>query len=978
MRYTAELFLDWLNLERPIPGTSLTGGLMVGGRRYSMRFVWTDDKQSASEASVAIAHSFRRDNGAHFGWGGYGSTMSRLQAEQAELDGKLFMASIAAAPSVFTDRELVFGGLPPDYTYIQNAVRAVAQAATGTDDVPAASSLTVGIVYMSPLDGMCAPIPQLAQDLGMNVVEDWLPGNRLERFPSEDAVDSVLSGLRDDGVNFIVGCVYHDGGEAIVEGLERLNFAPVAAAFTSTVDISVYQDRVGAGWWQGEYALGVSPWHSSLTHRGSFSGMTSAEYLDRYETRTGEKPSYHGPASFSAACALAAAIEAAGSLEATDVAAGLRSLNMQELGFFSPMSFSEPDGQNRPEMLVLQFPPAQTDLKIVYPLAVPGSISIAFPTPKWGKRRCVALGSGAVYGGDVQLDDLPTSECSGHGSCELAREQGGHEVYECACEAGWLGDNCELEYQTTNVSIALLFPRVGDASAALQLEAAQLAIQAINSNGLIPGHQFRVVHIDTSLLRALSGDQLQRTQVEQIRQLLTLENVVLAVGAGYSSDVAALAPALDNTMLLSPSASAASLSNVSAFPTFGRLIMSDDQQSIALADIVRRGGWKKVGVVRCDDLYCSGLTQGTLEQLSGLGITDVEMLGTIHEQGGAQTRRASIELSIDTVRQWLQNCAEWPEDSAAVVLLLTHKAEGEEILASKQVSDLPTDWIGSEAMGSSSLSSDAAKSGRGVGPIALRPGGRDPSHTLYESLATQLPDGVANVYALRAFDAVYVIAHAIRALLNEDADAPIDDVRVLVQSAQAVVFEGASGDVQMNEQLDRVGSYEIVQFKSGLDNETMGLVETVGAWNADDGSIRWNLSPRTENPCTDTFSEITSTLFDQEWALPSLLAVVALICLLATGLAIGYRNSIRKRTWSTFLSHSKRDGGDIAALFKRQFDKRLRKRCGTSFLSTTGESFLDVESLDEITAPVLVQGVKRSKVFVLLLSRSLLTRPWYA
>ena len=31
MRYTIEIFLDWLNLERPIPGTNTTGGLMVGG-----------------------------------------------------------------------------------------------------------------------------------------------------------------------------------------------------------------------------------------------------------------------------------------------------------------------------------------------------------------------------------------------------------------------------------------------------------------------------------------------------------------------------------------------------------------------------------------------------------------------------------------------------------------------------------------------------------------------------------------------------------------------------------------------------------------------------------------------------------------------------------------------------------------------------------------------------------------------------------
>eukprot|EP01051_Picozoa_sp_SAG22_P026640 SAG22_NODE_8510_length_650_cov_0.869328_1_plen_180_part_10 len=70
MRYTAEIFLDWLNIERRIPGQNLTGGLMVGGKRHSMRFVWTGDGQLASEASASLAHSIRRE-GAHFGWGGY-------------------------------------------------------------------------------------------------------------------------------------------------------------------------------------------------------------------------------------------------------------------------------------------------------------------------------------------------------------------------------------------------------------------------------------------------------------------------------------------------------------------------------------------------------------------------------------------------------------------------------------------------------------------------------------------------------------------------------------------------------------------------------------------------------------------------------------------------------------------------------------------------------------------------------------------
>eukprot|EP01046_Picozoa_sp_COSAG06_P035844 COSAG06_NODE_3894_length_4796_cov_13.479881_3_plen_440_part_00 len=333
MRYTIEIFLDWLNLERELP-SGLTGGLMVGGKRYSMRFVWTGDGQDGAEAAPAIAHGIRRED-AHFAWGGYGSTISRMQARQTELDEVLMMASIAAAPDVFEDRDLTFGALPPDYTYIQNAVRAVAGAVANSDsNLP--KPLIVGLLYQSPLDDMCAPIVALAQSLGMAVVQEgnWRTSNALARNPDDAPVENVLSSMRTLGVSFIVACVYHDGGEAIIEGLERLDYAPHAAAFTSTVDIGEYQRRVqDEGWWQGEYALGVSPWHSALAHAGEFSNMTSADYLQRYATRTGGQPSYHGPAAFSAACALTKAIEDADSLDASAVAASLGDLELQEIGF---------------------------------------------------------------------------------------------------------------------------------------------------------------------------------------------------------------------------------------------------------------------------------------------------------------------------------------------------------------------------------------------------------------------------------------------------------------------------------------------------------------------------------------------------------------------------------------------------------------------------------------------------------------------
>lgn len=587
MRHTIEIFLDWLNFERHVWQHNVTGGLMVGGKRYSMRFVWNDDQQTASEAAVSIAHSVRR-HGAHFAWGGYGSTMSRLQAEQTELDGVLLMAPIGASPGIFANRSLTFGGLPPDYTYIQNAVRAVAQVANGAGETPAAGSLKVGLLYQTVLHEMCSPIAELAISLGMTVAnQSWRHTNGLPRYPDGDTVNAVLQRFRLDGVNFVVGCTYHDGGEAVIEGLERLDYSVVASAFTSTVDISTFQMRVDAGWWQGEYALGVSPWHKSLTRRGAFSGMTSADYLQRYWVYSGgEKPSYHGPASFAAACALAAAIEQADTLNAGSVAASLRDLNLGEFGFHSPMNFGGAHGQNRPEMLVLQFPPSSHDLTIVYPDGAAAG-SLYFPTPPWGKRRCVALGSGVLYSPTARenIEQIVESECSGHGVCEFARQHAGHQVFECVCSPGWSGINCEQPVVSLNVSVALLFPSDYNGTEARQRQAAELAIEHINSAGFLPTINLQPVVVDTGLLRAsnkVADVALLDQQVAEIERELEVNEITVAVGAGYSSDVFALAPLMGNVLLFSPSATHSSLSNISSFPTFGRVLMPDNRQGTEL------------------------------------------------------------------------------------------------------------------------------------------------------------------------------------------------------------------------------------------------------------------------------------------------------------------------------------------------------------------------------------------------------------
>lgn len=825
MRYTAELFLDWLNLERPIPGTGLIGGLMVGGRRYSMRYVWAGD-ESADTAAAAVAHSMRRED-AHFAWGGYGSTVSRLQAEQTELDGKLLMASIAAGVNVFRDRDLTFGTLPPAPNYIQNAVRTIAAAATGVPPVPPVDSIRVGLLYTPPLDEMCEPIGSLSLGLGMSVsafdpdttgTQVWL-ANSLPKLPSAAEVDAVLNRLREDGVNVIIGCTYVTSGLAVIEGLERLDYSPLASAFTSTVDISVYQARVQQeGWWQGEYQLGVSPWHQSLRVRGEFSGWTSTEYVDRYWSRFGEVPSYHGPASFAAACALAAAIEAADSLDTNDVAASLRTLRLQEFGFGAPMDFEGPagenEGQNNPDMLVLQTqsrrPNSTTELTIVYPPAL-AAADINFPTPPWGKRRCVALGSGALYSPysstSSQAGLIRPTECSGNGRCEPTRVHEGRAVYECACSHGWSGENCEQS--GLNLTIALLYAHSSDSDSPDDIAAAQIGLDMVQADDdVLPDFQLNAVLIDTSRVRTLNAAGSAEANLQQyvdeeasaVGLQVAQAGAVAAVGAGYSSDAIAISPALGGIPLLSFSATAAVLSNSSQYPNFGRLCMPDAQQALALADLAAYTGWTKIVMIHCDDVYCRGLAQDTREALEQLGVhLDGEYVS------GGITTKSDAEQLMATVQLDITDCNGWDGDPSAGIILLDHDQEGRLLLEAAATLGIRTSWLTPDGIGSRPL--EAALEAVGE-VISVRPGGVNTRHDKYRQLVARLPQSATDSYTMHNFDAIWTLAYALDAAIRRGSDAT--NGTAVLEAMHEVEFDGASGEVIFDSNLDRRSSYDII------------------------------------------------------------------------------------------------------------------------------------------------------------------------
>ena len=142
-------------------------------------------------------------------------------------------------------------------------------------------------------------------------------------------------------------------GITLIDALEKLDFSPLAVVTVETLSSSMYSAKVNAGWWQGEYVLEAASWHHLSPIRGAFSGMTSAEFSERYRARSGgNKVSYKGAAQFGAACALVSAIEAAGTVDTAAVAAKMRTQTLSE--FYGDIGF-DANGQNTQGSVLLQY-----------------------------------------------------------------------------------------------------------------------------------------------------------------------------------------------------------------------------------------------------------------------------------------------------------------------------------------------------------------------------------------------------------------------------------------------------------------------------------------------------------------------------------------------------------------------------------------------------------------------------------------------
>jgi ABC-type branched-subunit amino acid transport system substrate-binding protein/ABC-type proline/glycine betaine transport system substrate-binding protein len=535
--------------------------------------------------------------------------------------------------------------------------------------------------------------------------------------------------------------------------------------------------------------------------------------------------------------------------------------------------------------------------------------------------------------------------------------------------APWISAAQEVAQRRTNVTIALVWPQLvteleGTEQEKLEQAAVQLALERINADSsLLPSIRLQpFIHPSgVSVLRSLGADThysgFQTVAARQMVADLVQAGAVAAVGAGWSSENLVLAPHLRAAGLpiISHSATAGVLSNSTEYPFFARACPADTLQGAALADLIAHYGWNSVGVVHCDDAYCVGLLRDLKSNLA----QDIMSTKMVSERG--MQSQDSIRAVVSEIHNEIASCKEKDAsrgEKSAVLVLLVHDDAAESI--TREIRQLSTslniDLLATESIGSSIPGPFIRNSGMISLRLPISSGGE---------VTAALGQKVGLGFVLTAYDATWALAHAIHGAIQRGADLHAGSFgKELLRDLRNVSFNGASGAVSFDSNLDRKMGYEIVR-----DTAHAGRIQ-IGKWTPprelqlDMGVV---IEPKILMCQPKGLKEGNDDL-----STGMLLLIIASVLLpAATGALYVYHRrraviSRVQKTFTTYTSASDCDDPTIVQEVVKDFDTQFSSR---AHYGPNTKSTMDAQ------ADSLVKRVKNSRVLVLLLTRSVLTRP---
>eukprot|EP00960_Hanusia_phi_P067534 766649-Hanusia_phi.AAC.6 len=360
--------------------------------------------------------------------------------------------------------------------------------------------------------------------------------------------------------------------------------------------------------------------------------------------------------------------------------------------------------------------------------------------------------------------------------------------------------------------------------------AALVAVERINRNvSFLPGIRLNLELQNITPVRAIPPQNYLKTFFfEAVMSNLTspppgAAPAIAAAGVGYSNDVEVFSPLFthDKRLLVSHTAASPTFSNKTLYPFFSRVCYSSAVEAIALADLTAFLKASSIKLITCDDSYCQGLANHFKARIKANAVKVVDELVLATAENSFVADNNGVVLMQNFA---LKTC------NTTVIVLCIHYYIAEQIFIAFNQLNLTSNfsWIAGEDVSTA----NPALLPNGI--LSLRSYIPDPSTQLdaminywkqldvsgYDAvmqsyfrsgLQEMVDRGQEHIYIVFAYDAIYAIAHAIRNLVRQGY-VIFDGVQVK-DALRSVRFDGASGSVSFDQNLDRLGgSYLVINY----------------------------------------------------------------------------------------------------------------------------------------------------------------------
>ena len=339
------------------------GGIRIGDDRYRVELVMYDDRSDPSGTAELVEKLIAEDK-VDFLLGPYSSTLTQSAIEVAEANDTILIEGTGASETLFQQSyRNLFAVLTPAGSYTQSALEAL--AAMGARSIVIAHA--DAIFPASVAEGA----RRWAAEYGMDVL-------RVEEYPQDISdVSGLLSEFNALDPDVFIGAGYFSDAVLFTTTAREIDFNPKAMVLTVGPTNPELIERLGE---DANYLIGPTQWEASMSYRGEYFGSAS-DYAERYGDMWEGPPTYQSASATAAALALHLAIESAGSLDADEVRAALRSLNVDT--FYGSISFDSTGKNTSKPMGAVQIQNGGTHV------VAPANAAVAdliYPAPNWKDR----------------------------------------------------------------------------------------------------------------------------------------------------------------------------------------------------------------------------------------------------------------------------------------------------------------------------------------------------------------------------------------------------------------------------------------------------------------------------------------------------------------------------------------------------------------------------------------------------------------